>query len=179
MINARPLPQPEPTGYTATDNFYAKSLVLPEDGPFTLESLKSFFQYIIDKGIANKPASWFSIINLYGGPGSVINTVPATASSYSDRTALWVIQNYGFLPTNVLPFPDNTVDPFVAGLNDAITRAQPGTKFTGYLNYVDYKLTAAEAHEQYYGKETYKKLLGIKKVVDPKRVFWNPQAIGA
>ena len=172
-----PLVQPT-TGYNQHDNFYAKSLVVPESGPFTKSTLEAYFQYIIDKGLNMKPASWFSIINLYGGPDSQINVVPASASSYSDRTSLWVLQHYAFEPATDLPFPAGTVDPFVQGLNDAITTAQPQTQFTAYLNYIDPKLTPQQAHELYYGSETYGKLLRIKKVVDPKRVFWNPQAVG-
>jgi hypothetical protein len=34
------------------------------------------------------------------------------------------------------------------------------------------------AAEEYYGKETYYKLLKIKMDVNPAFVFWNPQAVG-
>lgn len=64
------------------------------------------------------------------------------------------------------------------GLNTAVTSAQPETTFDAYLNYVDPSLTAAQAHKLYYGAETYARLAAIKKVVDPKQTFWNPQAIG-
>ena len=66
----------------------------------------------------------------------------------------------------------------MAGLSDALTSAMPGTSFGAYLNYVDPSLTAAEAHAVYYGEETYEKLVGIKQMVDPGDVFWNPQSIG-
>jgi hypothetical protein len=46
------------------------------------------------------------------------------------------------------------------------------------LNYVDPDLTPTQAAQEYYGTETYNKLLGIKIDVDPAFVFWNPQAIG-
>ena len=64
------------------------------------------------------------------------------------------------------------------GLNAALTNAMPGTTFGAYINYVDPSLSAAEAHELYYGQETYAKLLAIKNEVDPKHTFWNPQSIG-
>ena len=168
----------QPTlGYDAHDNFYAKSLVAPETAPLTLTALKAYFQYIIDKGRGNAPSPWFSIINLYGGADSQINAHPSTGSAYSDRSALWVFQHYASKPVDAA-LPDNTVDPFLDGLNSAIPNAQMGTAFTAYLNYVDPRLTPSQAHDLYYGSATYQKLLGIKKVVDPGNVFSNPQAIG-
>lgn len=63
-------------------------------------------------------------------------------------------------------------------MNNALISAQPETTFDAYLNYVDPDLTAAQAHSLYYGSPTYERLAAIKKTVDPKQVFWNPQAIG-
>ena len=120
---------------------------------------------------------WFSIINLYGGPDSQINIRDTSFSAYSDRSALWVIQNYGYAGDKSAPFP-STIIPFITGLNNALTSAQPQTAFGAYTNYVDPGLTAAQAHSLYYDGPTYAKLDAIKKVVDPGKVFWNPQAIG-
>ena len=177
-LAGQPLPQPT-TNYDQHDNFYAKSLVVPETGPFTLATLKSYFQYIIDKGKgAAAPAPWFAIINLYGGADSQINVPLPTSSAYGDRSSLWVLQHYARRDASAGPFPDTTVDPFLDGMNSAIASAQPGTAFSAYLNYVDPRLTPSQAHELYYGSATYARLLGIKKVVDPGSVFWNPQAVG-
>lgn len=171
----QPLQQPT-TAYDLHDDFFAKSLVVPESSPLTTEALNSYFNYIIENGV-NAPNPWFSIINLYGGPGSAINAISPTASAYSDRSALWVLQHYGFTTNTGSPYPPASID-FVNGLNTALTSAMPETEFGAYLNYVDPSLSAAEAHELYYGAETYQKLLGIKEVVDPQHTFWNPQSIG-
>ena len=58
-----------------------------------------------------------------------------------------------------------------------------------YSCYVDPSLSAQEAHMQYYGNDEWDgspgaegrldKLLRIKNKVDPDRILWNPQAIGA
>lgn len=164
------------TGYNAHDNFYAKSIVTPESAPLTTAAVTSFFDYIVKNGV--KPSNpWFSIINLYGGPDSQINVPSASSSAYSDRSSLWVIQNYGLISGTSTAFPPALIT-FVNGLNNALISAQPETTFGAYLNYVDPNLTPAQAHSLYYDAPTYARLAAIKKVVDPKQVFWNPQAIG-
>ncbi|KAL9591245.1 MAG: hypothetical protein Q9179_007917, partial [Wetmoreana sp. 5 TL-2023] len=175
LANGQPLQQPT-SGYDLHDDFFAKSLVVPSSAPFTTAALTSYFDYIIKNGV-NSANPWFSIINLYGGPDSQINAKPSTFSAYSDRTALWVLQHYGYTGNTGAPFPAGII-PFVQGLNNAITSAQPQTVFPGYSNYVDPSLTPQQAHEAYYDAPTYARLLGIKQNVDPGKVFWNPQAIG-
>lgn len=175
LANGVPLQQPL-TGYDAHDDFFAKSVVVPSSSPLTTAALDNYFNYILSSS-ANA-GSWFSIVNLYGGPDSQINVPSPSSSAYSDRSALWVIQHYGFTGNTNSPFPAATTD-FVNGLNTALESKMPTTVFGGYLNYVDPSLTAAQAHAEYYGDATYQKLLAIKKVVDPGAVFWNPQAIGA
>lgn len=60
----------------------------------------------------------------------------------------------------------------------------------GYVNYIDPTLTAAQAHQFYYGNDKWDgtpgpgegrtdRLVRIKKAVDPDMTIWNPQAIGA
>jgi len=160
------------TGYNAHDTFFAKSITVPESDPLTAAALNSYFTYITQTA---EPSSWFSIINLYGGPGSAINTRDTTFSSYSDRSSLWVFQNYGFTSGGALP---SATIGFIDGMNDAIENAQPQTQFGAYLNYVDPSLDPETAHSLYYGTDAYNRLLAIKQVVDPGMVFWNPQAIG-
>ncbi|PVH92943.1 carbohydrate-binding module family 18 [Periconia macrospinosa] len=154
------------TGYNEHDNFFAKSITVPESDGFTSAALSSLYDYI-KKGTS---VDYFSIINLYGGPGSAINTKNTDFAAYNDRNSLWVVQNYGSTANSVN---------FINGLNDAVVKAQPQTNFGAYLNYVDPSLDAATAHKLYYGDQVYARLLSLKKKVDPKSVFWNPQAIGA
>ncbi|KAL9059101.1 MAG: hypothetical protein Q9206_001624 [Seirophora lacunosa] len=176
LANGQPLQQPT-KGYDQHDSFFAKSLVVPASSPLTQSTWTAYFDHMIRNGV-NAPNPWFSIINLYGGPDSQINAKPSTSSAYSDRSALWVIQHYGFTSNTAAPFPAGAIIPFVAGLNSAITNAQPGTVFPGYSNYVDPTLTPQQAHAAYYDAPTYSRLLGIKQQVDPGKVFWNPQAVG-
>lgn len=154
------------TGYDAHDNFYAKSVTVPEKDGFKDTALNALYDHISSAG----DVSWYIIANVYGGPGSKINSKDTTFAAYADRDSLWVLQNYGENATSV---------DFVNGINSAIIGGQPQTSFGAYLNYVDPGYDAATAHKLYYGDALYAKLLALKKQVDPKSVFWNPQAIGA
>ena len=175
MLAGQSLAQPI-TGYSQHDDFFAKSIVTPSSAPLASDALTSYFSYIIQHGI-NAANSWFSIINLYGGPDSQINAHDTSFSAYSHRSSLWVFQHYGFTGNTASPFPTSII-PFITGLNDALTSAQPGVVFSGYANYVDPSLTATQAHAEYLDAATYQKLVSIKHQVDPGKVFWNPQAIG-
>ncbi|KAL9129439.1 MAG: hypothetical protein Q9217_002113 [Psora testacea] len=179
LANNQPLQQPT-TGYNAHDNFFAKSVVTPSSNPLTADALNNYFQYIIQNGVNNASnGPWFSIVNLYGGPDSQINAVPSSSAAYSDRSALWVVQHYGYTGSTNTPFPVASID-FIDGLNEALTELmiREGVAFGAYQNYVDPSLSAQQAHELYYGRETYERLLAIKNAVDSQRVFWNPQSVG-
>lgn len=154
------------TGYDQHDTFFAKSITVPEADGLSAEALNSFYDYITKP----KSVGFFTIINLYGGVGSAINTKDTNFAAYNDRDSLWVFQNYG---TSA-----DTIE-YINGLNDAIISAQPNTHFGAYLNYVDPSYSADEAHKLYYGEELYSKLAALKKELDPNQVYWNPQAIGA
>ncbi|KAE9373757.1 Glucooligosaccharide oxidase [Stipitochalara longipes BDJ] len=174
VSNGDSLTEPLGSAYTYHDTFYAKSVVTREAQPLTTASMSSFFTYMISN---RGKGPFFSIVDLYGGPGSQINVPPSDSSAYSDRDALWVFQNYGRTANSQPPF-DPALTGLIDGLNDAITNPQPDGDFTAYLNYVDPDLSATTAAQLYYGTETYDKLVGIKTNVDPNFLFWNPQAIG-
>lgn len=152
-------------GYDLHDNFFAKSITVPEYDGLTIEAVSALYDHV-KKG---SQGPWFTIINLYGGPGSAINEKTTEFAAYKDRDSLFVFQNYGVTAANMA---------FINGINEAVTKAQNKTEFGAYLNYVDPSLDANTAHDLYYGKEVYEKLLTLKKKYDPKMVLWNPQAIG-
>ena len=156
------------TGYNEHDIFFAKSITVPEKDGLTSAALDAFWTY---QQTANaKSVSFYTIVNLYGGPGSAINSKDTNFAAYNDRDSLWVFQNYGQ--------GANTVS-FMNGLQDAVIKAQPQTSFGAYLNYVDPSYDAATAHKLYYGDAVYTRLAALKKKIDPDNVFWNPQSIGA
>ncbi|KAI4241542.1 MAG: hypothetical protein L6R40_004522 [Gallowayella cf. fulva] len=174
-----PLPQPL-SGYDAHDNFYAKSILVPESSPLTSMSRPPPLITPLAPTPTNRipgtryPNLWFSELNLLGGPSSRVNNPsPAAAdSAFSARNALWVVQHYSTVPSTADGGPKRAIE-FVNGLNDAL-----GKGYGGYLNYVDPELSASQAHGIYYSRDVYERLVRIKNAVDPEGVFWNPQAVG-
>jgi hypothetical protein len=153
------------TSYDLHDDFFAKSITVPESDGLTSAALGALYDHL-----QNPSDGYYIIINLYGGPGSAINSKNTNFAAYNDRHSLWVLQNYGL--TNA------SVD-FINGINNVIINAQPQTSFGAYLNYVDPSYDAATAHKLYYGDAVYARLVVLKKQIDPQSVFWHPQAIGA
>jgi hypothetical protein len=153
------------TGYDLHDNFFAKSITVPESDGVTATALGALFDHL-----QNPSDGYYMIINLYGGPGSAINSKDTEFAAYNDRSSLWVMQNYGLTSASV---------DFINGINDVIIKAQPQTSFGAYLNYVDPSYDAATAHKLYYGDAVYARLAALKKQIDPQSIFWHPQAIGA
>ncbi|TGO87696.1 hypothetical protein BPOR_0209g00040 [Botrytis porri] len=164
-----PLAQPL-LNYDLHDTFYVKSLVTKNDRPLTPEAVLAFFSYILSHQSPSIP--YFSTINLYGAPGSAIDSGEISSSSHADMDALWVFQNYGYTP-NHLPLWDDRITDVIEGMTNAVVDAQPSGNFSGYVNYVDPDLGAEEAAEWYYGNGTYDRLLGIKTEVDRGFVFWS------
>ncbi|KAM0189541.1 hypothetical protein ACHAPC_003118 [Botrytis cinerea] len=164
-----PLAQPL-LNYDLHDTFYVKSLVTKNEKPLSPEAVHAFFSYILSHQSSEIP--YFSIINLYGAPGSAIDSGELSSSSHADMDALWVFQNYGYTPNHLPPW-DNRITDVIEGMTVAVIDAQPSGNFSGYVNYVDPDLSAEEAAEQYYGNSTYDRLLGIKTDVDSGFVFWS------
>jgi hypothetical protein len=158
------------TGYTAHENFFAKSVTVPQ--PLTSDAITSYFNYMIT---ANAPTTWFAGIDLYGGPDSQINVKDTNFAAYGDRNSLWVAQHYAYASVGA-SFPSAGLD-FVNGMNDAMTSKMPNVDFGAYLNYVDPSLSPDQAHTLYYGSTLYGQLATLKAQVDPQNVFANPQSI--
>lgn len=183
LAGGEALAQPTEAGaYEQHAAFLAKTLTVPEASPLTPAAARAYFHHVISTAasVTQAGGSWYTGLNLYGGAGSRINAAPASASAYSHRSTLWVFQNYGSVEGGAGggAFPA-AIGTFLQGLGDAVRSAMPGVEFAAYSNYVDPTLSAAQAHDQYYGATTYAKLLSLKSAFDPQSVFWNPQAIGA
>ncbi|KAI1773769.1 putative glucooligosaccharide oxidase [Hypoxylon cercidicola] len=159
----------DPKTYDKHDNFFAKSVVLPEPG-FNKETLTSFFTYLLN---IESPISSFILIDLWGGADSQINTKDCNFSAFAHRDACWVTQVYGSVSGDQ-PLPKRGIE-YVNGLVNSMT--QHLERSGAYANYTDASLTREEAHEQYYGQEVYAKLKQAKETWDPDNVFSNPHSI--
>ncbi|CAG8067207.1 unnamed protein product [Penicillium nalgiovense] len=165
----KPLKQPL-TNYHDHGSFYAKSIVTRQAYPLTFKALMTFFGFIISTSC---PTNWRSIINLYGGRHSQINAEPTFPSGYSSRNDLWIIQNFFPLHSQTR----NEVIEFANKLTRTIPKVQPEGKSGASLSYVDPMLSCQEVAVLYYGPELYRWLVTLKRKVDPRAVFLNPQTI--
>ncbi|POS73719.1 glucooligosaccharide oxidase [Diaporthe helianthi] len=163
--------------YTARDNFFAKSVAVPEPG-FSDAALRSYITYIANQGASPPaPVRWFAIINLDGGVDSQINARGSAFSAYGHRNLMWTVQNYGFVGAGNA-FPESGIG-FMNGLNGALTDVLDGegAQYGAYINYADPTLGADQANRLYYGDELVSKLKGLKAALDPGNVFAHPQSI--
>ncbi|KAH9816209.1 hypothetical protein DFH28DRAFT_891880 [Melampsora americana] len=156
------------------DTFYAKSLVTPQAQPATNESLKALSNYFLKQGMSTS-LSWFVQLQLYGGKGSFINSVPKESSSYLHRSSLWTIQLYAGTSPNTTAFPSDGFE-FVDQMTDCLVTNNPKDWAGGYLNYVDDNLPDDVWPHFYYG-DHYKRLTEVKSKYDPQNLFRYPQAV--
>lgn len=81
--------------YLTRSNFYAKSVTIPEPGA-PCDSMRDYMSFIATKG-QSKSFGWYAIFDLYGGPGSQINTHGLDFAAYRDRESMWVVQHQVFV----------------------------------------------------------------------------------
>ncbi|SCV73739.1 BQ2448_6169 [Microbotryum intermedium] len=158
------------------DCFYAKSLMTPDsDQLITAEAANAFFSYLQNTDTVTQ---WFVEIDLYGGAGSYINTIPLNQTSFAHRSSFLTFQMYASSPTLNNPFPDYGFS-YVDGMYDALVNPMKqawGTSYGSYVNYVDPMLSPAEVKTLYWSSQ-YDRLSQLKAKYDPNQTLWNPQAI--
>lgn len=150
------------------NNFYAKSVTFGNDNLMTDAGIDNMLKFLdnTDKGTP----LWFAIFDLAGG---AINDVPADATAYKSRDALYYYQ--GYATSTFLPLAQKSRD-FLNGLNKVLTDAAPGSAARGaYPGYVDPAL--GSSGQQAYWGANYPKLQQIKAKYDPNDVFRNPQSV--
>ncbi|TGZ78668.1 FAD-binding domain-containing protein [Ascodesmis nigricans] len=159
-LNGGPLEVPL-KGYDSHDTFYAKSLVAPEDRPISVGAASSFAAYL---QFVPTTASWYVICNLYGGPGSVINSVPANSTSYRHRSSgyVWQFVASGGPEANVVEYVKNMVSSF-------------GNEIDGYPAYAPYADPELEDPQTAYWGDNVERLRELKKVWDADDILLNPQ----
>ncbi|KAF2728744.1 FAD-binding domain-containing protein [Polyplosphaeria fusca] len=120
-------------------NFYSKSLAYTANDLLPDAAVDKLFKFIdtADKGTP----LWFVIWDLDGG---ATNDVPADATAYGHRDALFYHQSYA---VNLVGRVTPTIRNFLTGLNKVVTDALPGHKLGAYAGYVDPGLGEGKAQE--------------------------------
>ncbi|SGY26105.1 BQ5605_C018g08700 [Microbotryum silenes-dioicae] len=164
------------TNLMAPDCFYARSLMTPDsDQLITEEAANAFFSYLQN---TETTTQWFVEIDLYGGAGSYINSVPLNQSSFAHRSSLLTFQLYASSPTLNNPFPDYGFS-YVDGMYNALVdpmKAAWSTTYGSYVNYIDPMLSPSEVKALYWSSQ-YDRLSQLRAKYDPDQTLWNPQAI--
>jgi hypothetical protein len=145
--------------------FYSKSLAVTPTSLIPNDTADALFSFLdtADKGTL----VWFAIFDLSGG---AIADIPANATAYAHRDALYYLQTYAIDLGRVT----NTTRAFLNGLNDVITGSMPGVTFGAYPGYVDPALPNGQL--DYWGTNL-PRLEQIKAAVDPRDLFRNPQSV--
>jgi hypothetical protein len=166
-----PLPQPEI--YDNHETFYAKSLMTQQLSEKALYALADYY-FTTARNINNR--GWYLLIDMHGGTHSAISAVPNNATAYAHRDAIFKMQFYDTL------FFGSTYKPEYFGFTDgwvsSILQTSPGEQFGMYVNYADSRLSKDEAHKRYWGTN-YERLVKLKGVYDPNKLFEGPQLVAS
>ncbi|RMZ71685.1 glucooligosaccharide oxidase [Pyrenophora seminiperda CCB06] len=160
--------------YDTHENFYAKSLMPEVLSPAAITAMSDYYFSTASK-VYNR--SWYLLIDLHGGASAAISAVGPDETSYSHRKSIFKMQFYDRI------FPDSaTYQPeymgFLNGWVKAIEDASGGSHYGMYVNYADTGLNRTEAHSRYWGGH-YDRLVKLKGVYDPVKVFEGPQLVGS
>lgn len=152
-------------GGVIASSFYSKNVAFTKYDLIPSDTIDKFFRNLdtVDRGTI----VWFAIFDLEGG---AINDVPADATSYGHRDALFYLQTYA---VNIGKLSDKT-RAFINGMDEIVRGGFPDRTLGSYAGYVDPQLPDAQV--RYFGSN-YPRLQSIKRRVDPKDVFSNPQSV--
>jgi len=145
--------------------FYTKCLAYKPADLLPPSCVDSLFHYL---DTAEKDtALWFMNFELQGG---ATNDIPADATAYVHRDVLLYSEAFGIDIGRV----DAATRGFITGISETITKAMPNTDFGSYPGYVDRELPNGQ--HSYWGANL-PKLERIKRDIDPKDIFQNPQSV--
>ncbi|KAK1221872.1 hypothetical protein PQX77_015306 [Marasmius sp. AFHP31] len=145
--------------------FYSKSLAFRNDTLIPRDRIDQLFDMFDsgDKGTI----LWFAIFDLEAG---AVNDVGMGDTAYAHRDALFYIQTYAVGIPSLAP---KTKD----YLNKINTLLDPEDVLGAYAGYVDPDLAGSRPPQIRYWGPNYEKLQRVKRDVDPKDTFWNPQSV--
>ncbi|KGO42334.1 FAD-binding, type 2 [Penicillium expansum] len=146
--------------------FYAKSLGFTPNTLIFDSTIDEFFDYI-HKANAGTLA-WSVMLSLEGG---AINAVPKNATAYGHRDVLFWVQIFVVNPLGPI---SQTTYGFTDGLYNILARGVPESAGHAYLGCPDPKMPDAQ---RAYWRNNYPRLEELKRDLDPKDIFHNPQGV--
>ncbi|KAI3599207.1 glucooligosaccharide oxidase [Moniliophthora roreri] len=159
-------------GSDTTDNFYAKSIMIPEGAPLSSQACESFMKYLGDVGQGSS-LDWFTEIELFGGKNSKINSVAVDSTAFGRRDSLLTMQLYASAG-KASSFPQDAFT-FLDGLVQTMTSAMPSDwNYGAYANYIDERQDNWQ--QRYFGTH-YQRLQTLKTQVDPRNTLVFPQSV--
>lgn len=147
-------------------HFYAKSMAFTANTLMSSSTIDELIHYLdtADKGTL----LWFLEFDLEGG---AINDVPANATAYAHRDAIYWVQTYAI---DLLGSVSKTSMDFLDGINKIVCKSDPAPCLKAYPGYVDPFLPNSQ--QAYWGSNL-PRLEEIKAAIDPNDVFHNPQSV--
>ncbi|KAK2592792.1 hypothetical protein QQS21_009496 [Conoideocrella luteorostrata] len=162
-----------PSPYKENVTAYASSLMTPALSEQQVKSLMStLFGNINDP---NARHSWSALFQLYGGNNSAVAAVKSSDTSFPHRDKLLLYQFFDL--ANETTYSQQGFG-MMKGFRESVTNSMKDTEWGMYANYLDTEQNGETAQKLYWGGNL-QRLQGIKKQLDPKNVFWNPQGIQA
>lgn len=145
--------------------FYSKNLAFKGTDLMPSACIDNLLTYLdkADKGTL----LWFLNFEQQGG---ATNDIPVAATAYAHREALFYMESFGIDVGRVTTTTRN----FITGINKTITDAMPKTVFGCYPGYVDPEIPNGQ---EAYWAPNLQRLEQIKRAIDPKDVFHNPQSV--
>lgn len=168
------------------NNFLARTRLTKGQKGFSLASLEGMMTPLLERAKESEPTleepfMWNVYLEMYGGGGKLgarhRDQDVMGASSLPHRDSLWLIQSAaGTWGRNQLPRKAHDV---LDELDEGFARAlqKDGIEDSGYACYVDAREDAEEATRRHFDQKTAERLKKLKREVDPRNVFRNPQGI--
>ncbi|KNG52892.1 glucooligosaccharide oxidase, partial [Stemphylium lycopersici] len=119
-----------------------------------------------------------TIILLWGGADSQLSLpakIDTQYSSFRGYGSLWEIQNMVQSAGMCSDIGEESVKQ-LTDWRDALLRSQ-GDHAGAYINHIDPTLDRTTAYRLYYGAERHRRLVALKRRIDPENLFWNPLSI--
>ncbi|TRM58834.1 hypothetical protein BD626DRAFT_611109 [Schizophyllum amplum] len=155
------------------DNFYAKSVMVPESTGMSDASMDAFMEYLATDGYDTE-LGWFVEIEMYGGANSAVNLVPVETASFAHRDKLFNLQLYAYEPVTESLYPDDGFS-FVDGMANSVIQNEPADwPYGAYINYPDDRLQSWQS--RIYG-DHYQRLTELKSLYDPENIFNFPHSV--